>query len=476
MNSEKAFETIEELDRHFKSKEKFIISGINVWNLFRQLLFEILTGDRNQAVERFSDKHFKMAFIKNIIKSYFKEMDIKNIKFLGFGSTMNRRFFRNSMFNIFLDWMFLPEINIRNNSCIIELISPSTPYHFKNSFSKKLVYEEILIFKILFLAQVFEKKIKDHIEHLIKHSDFPNWLKNEKIVGKMFANSVAKYISAIKVYKKYLRRSKARAIFIVNYYSTLRRAIVKAAKDLGIKVVEIQHGLISPTHVAYIQKDPKNFDDVPDYVLLFGDFYKDIILNYSELFREDQLFVVGNYYIETVKNAPPDLPDDLKKLKKGKKPIILLTSQTIFSRDVYKPYIEKILNTRKYHLIIKNHPGDLKDKFKIYENHPDVTVISDPSISLYELLKIVDIHITVNSTSAIEALMFGVPSLILRYMGYEKVIQFLIDGKNVIEVDVDNLIENLEKLRKIRVGGIGNKFLRSNFLDNIKVFLQVLGG
>jgi len=463
---------VQNIDEYSSS---FIIHSVNVWNLFLQSLYDFLTADRKMFEKRSYNKEFLAAMLKNsLVKGDIKSISSSEI--LSFGPSTDRRYFEGYMFHIFLDWLFLPEVGLNTNRIVfIESISPSVPHHFKNSYSKNLIFEEPIMLKILFTAKFIEQRVKTAVRRIFEQIKFPDVVDKEEFT-KVFSKQIARYFATIRVYRKLLKKTSVKYIFMINYYSTTRRAIVKVAKDLGIKVVEIQHGLISPTHVAYIQKDPKNFDDVPDYVLLFGDFYKDIILNHSELFREDQLFVVGNYYIETVKNAPPDLPDDLKKLKKGKKPIILLTSQTIFSRDVYKPYIEKILNTRKYHLIIKNHPGDLKDKFKIYENHPDVTVISDPSISLYELLKIVDIHITVNSTSAIEALMFGVPSLILRYMGYEKVIQFLIDGKNVIEVDVDNLIENLEKLRKIRVEDIGNKFLRSNFLDNIKVFLQVLGG
>ena len=77
--------------------------------------------------------------------------------------------------------------------------------------------------------------------------------------------------------------------------------MMAAAKELGIVVVESQHGLIHKYHTGYMYgKHLLKYKDkfpVPDYILTFGDYYTRLLLKNS-FYNEKQVITVGNPRID----------------------------------------------------------------------------------------------------------------------------------------------------------------------------------
>jgi hypothetical protein len=100
-------------------------------------------------------------------------------------------------------------------------------------------------------AETIKQKVRDHAErwqllvasleaefgvHLDKFHEYPRWF-------------FRRYIAEVKGFEAVFRALKTRRLFIVNAYSN--PAIVVGAKLAGVKVIELQHGFLSPYHPAY---------------------------------------------------------------------------------------------------------------------------------------------------------------------------------------------------------------------------------
>lgn len=100
-------------------------------------------------------------------------------------------------------------------------------------------------------AETIKQKVRDHDErwqlltasleaefgvHLEKFHEYPRWF-------------FRRYIAEVKGFEAIFRALKTRRLFIVNAYSN--PAIVVGAKLAGAKVLELQHGFLSPYHPAY---------------------------------------------------------------------------------------------------------------------------------------------------------------------------------------------------------------------------------
>src|SRR5699024_3590183 len=80
------------------------------------------------------------------------------------------------------------------------------------------------------------------------------------------------FIHGYNYYIKLFSKRKPKRIFIVVSYECI--PIIAAAKDLGIKVIEFQHGVLTEYHFAYNFSDPtKDINYIPDKLLTFGEYW-----------------------------------------------------------------------------------------------------------------------------------------------------------------------------------------------------------
>ncbi|HNS34671.1 MAG TPA: hypothetical protein PKI70_01085, partial [Mesotoga sp.] len=85
------------------------------------------------------------------------------------------------------------------------------------------------------------------------------------------------------------------------------------------------------------------------------------------------------------------------------------------------------------------HPSELKEKYFAFQ---DRNVIVS-TFSVFELLKIADIHLTISSTCALDALQYSVPSVVLRFEDHQKHLEALRGFSGVVfqERSVDEAID-----------------------------------
>jgi len=184
-----------------------------------------------------------------------------------------------------------------------------------------------------------------------------------------------------------LIQANPKLIFINNDMFPIGRAITIVSKELGIKTVEIQHGIFS-------KDDNIKSGKYVDYVFVWGDYFKNAYLQ-QKIKRNEQLKVLG-------------YPHEIKSIQKPWNGTVIYLGQNfeVFDHRLLKI---KLLNIKKLSLICnklgfrffyKPHPGDNIEK--LIEEIPNMKYLPKNQ-SLYESFKIGDIFISFNSTSLVEA-------------------------------------------------------------------------
>jgi hypothetical protein len=248
-------------------------------------------------------------------------------------------------------------------------------------------------------------------------------------------------------------------------------ALVAAAKEQGIKVIELQHGLINRHHYAYSWmvdgvKD-KRWMPIPDCLFLWGEYWK------QELevngFWGNALCVVGSLRMEEYRH---------RKAAKKKEQVctLVLTSQGIDVERIIV-FVSNFLKASKgkhdMRLYVKLHPVYETSK-TLYEaafkDDPRVQVLlgnEDPST--FDLLTLADFHLSISSTCHYDALGLGVPTIILPFATHENVLSLHEMGHAFLASTPTELLDILLRWKGREVPNeVGEFYFKTGALENMK--------
>ncbi|WP_405064599.1 hypothetical protein OG474_20210 [Kribbella sp. NBC_01505] len=120
-------------------------------------------------------------------------------------------------------------------------------------------------------------------------------------VGALLAREVPKHLRLRALYRRLLKRHDIKTVYVVVAY--FHQHIVGAARDLGIRVVELQHGAISPFHLGYSYPGRPVVADQPDELWTFGSYWSSV----ADLPAGMQTSVVGSPYLPAAGPKDPSL-------------------------------------------------------------------------------------------------------------------------------------------------------------------------
>ena len=100
--------------------------------------------------------------------------------------------------------------------------------------------------------------------------------------------------SLLGLYAKLLQRVQPQAVFVasINYYE---RIAIEACKQLGIPVIELQHGVIGPGDLCYAFPKNAPLRCFPDYLFVYGPYWQQC-LDYP--LAAQRVIAIGNPYLE----------------------------------------------------------------------------------------------------------------------------------------------------------------------------------
>lgn len=194
-------------------------------------------------------------------------------------------------------------------------------------------------------------------------------------------------------------------------------ALVAAARGNGIRVAELQHGILDRTHAGYAWTDyatphrPRM--PVPDRLFLYGDYWKTELARSS--FWGSDLRAVGSPRIDRFRVVRPP--------RSGGGKTVLITTQGMEAERIVA-FTQGLAATGSpatpMRIVVKLHPVYAEDE-GIYRSGlaglAGVAVLSGADHpSTFELLRSADLHLSISSTVHYDALALGVPTGILPFV------------------------------------------------------------
>ncbi|MCC8172045.1 MAG: hypothetical protein LIP00_09745 [Parabacteroides sp.] len=324
-------------------------------------------------------------------------------------------------------------------------------YFTTNRYEFPVVFDFGLLLKHKLLharyAKKYEKRFPAYLLHRLE-AEF-----GKSIEPAFITNLVVRYEIEKKHYTALFRRLRPRAIFLVQ--NGIQKGMLAAARDCGIPVIELQHGLVDFSHLAYSY--PQDIDTskliLPAYFFVYSQFWKNRIH-----YPVKEIVVTGNTEAATIGKARP------------------VYDLTIIAADIYMAelflFTDGLLSegyTGK--ICLKLHPNQggeidfIRNKYKAY---PEVTIIYTET-SMKKVLAQSRAVLAIQSTSIYEALDAGVPVYILTKLDY-KIHEDIFEHPSVCLVNSPS--EFTGKLQTCRPDAAHGRFFEPFDAEKTRSFLE----
>ncbi|MBW2529005.1 MAG: hypothetical protein JRI23_32815 [Deltaproteobacteria bacterium] len=224
-----------------------------------------------------------------------------------------------------------------------------------------------------------------------------------------------------RLYGALLARVEPKLIVLVVHYSYRCLPLTATARERGIPVAELQHGTLGETHLAYNVAPGRRPPGFPDYLLTFGDWWRDHTPGLP--LAAEAAPAIGYAWLDAYAARTP------RRCPAGNPRTVLFVSQGTIGPELSRLATE--LAARKpgaYRIRYKLHPGELMGW---RERYPwlvgtDIQVIDEPT-NIYDEFTQAETVVGVYSTALFEALAFGVAVVIPKLARHETM-QPLADG------------------------------------------------
>lgn len=265
------------------------------------------------------------------------------------------------------------------------------------------------------------------------------------------------------LFKWMLRRIQPKVVVLAQGYGW--EDMIEACKSLGIKSVELQHGVITPLDLGYSFKgDFRTKETFSDYLFAWGDYWKTCV---EYPISKDQVVGIGFPYFESKK-------DSYSKITRKRQ--ILFISQDTVGEILSKIAFElSKADDLGFDILYKLHP---RERRGWREKYPwlatsKVRVIEKQEAVLYELFAESMIQVGVYSTALYEGLAFGLQTYVIEAPGIEH-------ARPLLETGIVQKVSTVEELlKRIRVGkesGAINsdQFFKPDSVQNAVSFINEL--
>ena len=220
-----------------------------------------------------------------------------------------------------------------------------------------------------------------------------------------------------------------KVILVVSYYNM---PLVFAAKNLGIEVIEMQHGVVSQYHLGYHYPYYKT-DFFPDKFYIFSDFWRD-----SAQYPKCDIKTVGNSFLYT------------KKEKKEKeKNTILIVSQTTIAYKLKTLLLSNLKELDDFKIYFKLHPNEFNNYEKNYKellSYKNIRIITN-QYTIHKLQNFCEYQIGIYSTAVYEGIERKCKTLLLNDTGIEYMEQILKEDLALLIDYNDSLLKKLFEVK-----------------------------
>lgn len=340
------------------------------------------------------------------------------------------------------------------------IIRPVGLFDKKKLWTKKYTSESILIIIVMMMKMILSVFISNPFRNDIIDKEYT---KNYKSIYTRF---LAEYY----VFSFFIKIFNIKKAYFVCSYSYF--GYIYACKKNEVKVVEIQHGLINDNHPGYIYKEEINKKLFPDELFVNGSRFKEVILNSSTIYNPEQIKIIGSNALHIYANNKYKEDCQIKELRKYYEKIVLFTGQYTTDLKALKIIEEVQKRNQKCCFLFLTRRVEELNKYK--RDFKDV-VFYKGNQKFYDLVKQVDYHATVYSTTFLESLYYGVPNILFDIEDYpqnnykeilDKEHSWILCASNPHEIT--SFIFNRRKISKKEITKSVSSFFCNDFEQNLK--------
>lgn len=406
-------------------KEKDAIKGIYFEYAYPWIFSEILSNIRGENHSNIEKPKF-LQYLKFIayeyylqIISYFSRNNLRNYDVLFWGSYSSHYKIYNTL-----------ELDLQENGLSYIYIT-----------DKIALYKEIKSENknVVFLNINLTSKLKNTLMKSIKT--------NENIDLSIFNSINSKVKIFFRLYyliKSTFEKVSPKIIITANEFLTEHRAAIIIGKELKIKSINLQHGLIS--NLSHLYKEMSS-----DLFLVYGNLTKNILLDFG--INEERIKVVGSLLLGNQIINPKNIITKTSNLN------VLVSMSGSGNSTSYQHHINIIeainLVACKFSNINFNIKLHRKDKIEFYKNlnNKNINIINDNDLlktnkTFIDLVNENDAMITTTSASMFDAFLLKKPVLGIDFYAEFKENEFYKEGLLIISENVVDLENNLKNLKE----------------------------
>lgn len=467
MDYKRAINIITQVETEF-DVNSVTYKDIKVWPLIRQAIWQQICHPNSRFMEDkliSNQKQFKQVnsgLIK--LKKYLRPLKQTALDFKEYFKKIYANAYQNFRLHQLspVDIVFFSRIDdyadFINEQYINRHIDPLIQLTEKQSNLNYLKLELITnrFYQTLprFRNTVTLKPYLDKSKNLEKNNSITNFQELKQFILKISSidiqeNYFIRQAEVIENFEKFFLKKlpfiKPNQIFLVCYYYPQAMGLISACKKLNIITIDIQHGKQGKYHAMYSHwtKIPEEgYQLLPDYFWSWGQESRENIRRWHpKNCQHHQPIVGGNCWLGHWINGKgyplgSEIDNFLSKLKEYDK-VILITLQPFkkISDIIPDCLLQATLRSpSKWIWLIRLHPHqksrieEIQDYLKQYKIK-NFELEQSTYLPLYALLNYANKHITCWSSVCYEALLFGVPTVIIHPTGLELYKQYIDEGK-----------------------------------------------
>ena len=357
------------------------VDGMHDWHLLRKWLFDSVC----KQVRRFEfggHPDFHAQFSKaNIARSLPRllmqlgesrsgiETGVREGKKVVFLGNWKKTAGSNGVCNVFLEDLAR---DLADDCSILE--RPHKLAHVKDSLEDLTIYTDILEARwlVALATRKWEKASRCVLSDLAElvgllECEFDVEIDREAL-AKRTSYVVTGYYALSKSFCEIFSRWQPECVVEVEHYSVFCLVCNEVLHELGIPVIELQHGQIGPGHIAYNLDAPDCGRYLPDRIAAFGQYWIDECVVPD---RDRRMIAVGSIPLERGLKASFDIE---KEQVDEHVPFVLVVSQGYDNGAVSSFVCDLARDPRanEYRIVVKLHPSE-RNSWRVV--HPELTEV-----------------------------------------------------------------------------------------------------
>jgi len=468
-------ELINEAESKFPVEE-WTIGNVHIWPLVRfDIFFQLLPQTVNTKSEKSNREILRLGrrplwllknlftFLYAICVNLFRHQDAQegaDAVFLSDGSSCT--WLNGAWYENFCD-PFISGLRGKNMSSF--LLTPTYQYFLPRHTKASFILPDLAY--IMLKNRFFGNNAPVYAENIRDFDKFLDFLKKKRISLELpDLKQIRAKVSFIKecssFYKKILKRLDPRFGFRPCYYGVQGMAFNLACHECGVLSVDIQHGFQVNEHVAYgsWSKVPvSGYELLPAIFWCWSENEASFINQWSRnIAGKHKPIAGGNLLLQIWKEGKEDFvsffDQKIAEVKENHKNCvhILFTLNTETETEIKQlTSLIRTVNERRlpYYFWIRVHPCRLSQKAKFKRilsvfKEGNIELEKTTGFPLHALLRNIDVHITEFSSTVIEAVDFGVPSVVIHPTGAKIFKDQLASGWAQEAYDTEEIIASIQ--------------------------------